>query len=192
MTAVLLLASALTGGAALRASAAVFLGWGSRAHEGGDTPHREQKETDEKYDDPPAVMLIPIAMLIALALTAGLWPGFAPRTEQAAQRFIDRPAYVDVVLHGQSATPVPAPAESGWTGAGIASGIGAAAAAVVAAAVALFRRRIPRGIRRVAGAAGRPLVGLLPALHSGNISDYVAWLVAGVAALGGLLTLVAW
>lgn len=189
VTAALLLASALTSGAVLRASGAVFLGLGPVERSDAGTPRRETKETDENYDNPPAVMMIPTATLIALALAAGLWPGLAPRTREAGERFIDRPAYVNLVLHGETAAPGGTDTGSGWTAPGIASGIGAGVGAVVLAALALFRRHIPHGVRRMSRAVGRPLLGLVRKLHSGNVNDYVAWIVVGVAILGGLLTL---
>ena len=64
----LLVASALTGGAVLRAAGRVFLGIGPAPDhdQDGDTPKREEKETDEDYDRPPAVMFVPALTLLGL------------------------------------------------------------------------------------------------------------------------------
>jgi hypothetical protein len=43
-------------------------------------------------------------------------------------------------------------------------------------------------MRRVS-AAGRPAIQALRRVHSGLVTDYVAWLMAGIATLGGLIGL---
>jgi hypothetical protein len=56
--------------------------------------------------------------------------------------------------------------------------------ALLAAGLGLARDslRTPAALHRA--------VGALRGLHSGQVGDYVTWLTAGVAALGGLLALV--
>jgi multicomponent Na+:H+ antiporter subunit D len=188
INAVLFLSSALTGGAVLRAGGGIFLGLGSVQAQGASTPRREKKETDENYRNPPLIMVAPIAALLALALTAGLWPGLAHRTNEAADRFMDREAYARLVLRGES-TPRSVADDDAPTTSGIVSGLGAGIAGFVLALLALFRQRIPEGVRNVAHGMAHPALRVLRALHSGQVSDYVAWIVAGAAVLGGLVLL---
>ena len=58
------------------------------------------------------------------------------------------------------------------------------------AAVAL-RRRPRAGPLGAASAAAAGAIEAVRDLHSGRIPDYVTWLVAGAAVLGGLVALVA-
>jgi multicomponent Na+:H+ antiporter subunit D len=68
-------------------------------------------------------------------------------------------------------------------------GLGAAGGALLLAALALFRRRLPTALCAVANRAGGPALRGLRALHSGNVADYVTWVVIGVAVVGGLFSL---
>ena len=74
-----------------------------------------------------------------------------------------------------------------WTAAGVLLDLLSAALAVAGAAIALYGPRLAR-LRRIAG-SGRPLLQGLRRVHSGLVTDYVAWLMTGVAALGGLVGL---
>ena len=57
------------------------------------TPKHEQKETEEKYQRAPLVMLAPAGVLLALALAVGLWPALANETRRAAAGFQDPARY---------------------------------------------------------------------------------------------------
>jgi hypothetical protein len=59
------------------------------------------------------------------------------------------------------------------------------AGALVLALAALYWRRLP--VLRRGYEPGRGLRGPIQAFQSGVINDYITWLVAGVAALGGVL-----
>ncbi len=183
----LLFASALTGAAVLRAAGAVFLGLGPAENRQAGTPQHEQKETDEDYDNPPAVMFVPAAVLVALALAAGSWPALEHHARRGGAGFIERSAYAGAVLEGRPASP-PAPGPSGPKWPGVLYGLGSAAGAVVLALLALFRQRLPR-VLHAAGRLGEAALRPLHALHSGDVADYVTWIVVGVAVLGGLFAL---
>jgi multicomponent Na+:H+ antiporter subunit D len=182
--AVLIATSALTAGAALRAAAGIFLGWG----EGGPPPATEEESTGEAEAPPertPAVLFVPTVLLAAGALAIGLVPGLVEAFEGAAERFMDGSSYAAAVLRGENAPAIEAAsAYSAPASAYLYSGVTAAGALAVAA-LGLFGHRIQGPAARGATRAGRGLIVPLRALHSGHIGDYVAWLVAGVALLGG-------
>jgi multicomponent Na+:H+ antiporter subunit D len=65
---VMLVSSAITGGAVLRAGARIFFGWGTSADRERESPteRRSQPETSERPRWIPFVMLAPAAALVAL------------------------------------------------------------------------------------------------------------------------------
>src|SRR5215216_1850073 len=182
--AVLIATSALTAGAALRAAAGIFLGLG----EGGPPPATEEESTGEAEAPPdrtPGVLFVPTVLLAAGALAIGLVPGLVEAFEGAAERFMDGSSYAATVLHGGNAPPIETgPAYSAPASAYLYSGITFLGALIVAA-VTLFSHQAPRAASRRVGEVAERAVAPLRAVHSGHIGDYVAWLVAGVALLGG-------
>jgi multicomponent Na+:H+ antiporter subunit D len=187
LPAVFVAASALTGGAVLRLTGRVFLGWGSTqaAHERQAAQAREEEaeETAPRDRTPPLMLLVPAVLLVA-AIVIGLIPGAVPGIEVAAAHFGDHLGYIQWVLHGR----VPHFAHASMShveGFDYLYGAGAAIGALALAALALFgdpvRRRLPDLLLRpvVGGVNG------LRALHSGHIGDYIAWWTAGAATLGG-------
>jgi multicomponent Na+:H+ antiporter subunit D len=183
VVAVLILTSALTAGAVMRAAARIFLGWGA-----AEVMPSPVDETESEEEGPPtrtpAVMFVPAAALIAAALAIGLVPGVADGALDAAHRFTDGPSYARTVLDGvppasiASLEPYSAPAHA-YLYAAITLG-----ASISFAALALFGPRLRVLRARPVEVLGQG-VARLRALHSGHVGDYVAWLVAGVAALGG-------
>jgi multicomponent Na+:H+ antiporter subunit D len=65
----------------------------------------------------------------------------------------------------------------------------AAAGAMALAALGLFGRRLRSPLASRLERVGERALAPLRALHSGHIGDYVAWLVSGVALLGGAFAL---
>jgi multicomponent Na+:H+ antiporter subunit D len=182
VVAVLIATSALTSGAILRVIARVFFGWGS-----DDRPRATEEETapeeEGARDATPAVMFVPAALLALAALALGLIPGVTEAFRSAAERFAEGPAYVRAVLDG--VRPARLPAASAYSAPPSAYIYAALtfAGAVLAAGLALFQpspSRLAAPLAR-ARSLGRSVRGL----HSGHVGDYVAWLVLGVAALGG-------
>jgi multicomponent Na+:H+ antiporter subunit D len=182
--AVLVASSALTAGAALRAGGAIFLGLG----QGGPEEATEDETVSEEEgpaETTPAVMWVPALLLALGALAVGLVPGLVEAFEGAAVQFANGSSYAATVLHGGSAPPIEAgPAYSAPASAYVYSAI-TFTGAVAVAGVMLFGYRAPRSASRGLSDLTRRAVGPLRALHSGHIGDYVAWLVAGVALLGG-------
>jgi multicomponent Na+:H+ antiporter subunit D len=74
-----------------------------------------------------------------------------------------------------------------WTLTGVLLGLVSAALAVAGAAVGLYGPGVAAARR--AGELGAPVLGVLRRVHSGLVTDYVAWLMTGVAVLGGLVGL---
>ena len=163
-------ASALTGGAVLRASGRIFLGLGT-AGEGPDefsVPGDEvDPEASYRRDRVPLTMTIPTIALLVIGLAVGLVPGLAGDATAAAARFVDRPAYVATVLDG-----APSPDTSGtfagpdakdWLFAALAMG-----GAISLAAVGLLRGRLRETLGRGPRRSARAGLAGLRALHSGH------------------------
>jgi multicomponent Na+:H+ antiporter subunit D len=187
LPAIFVISSMATGGAVLRVTGRVFLGWGTS--EGSEESQRqtareeESEQTTSPAHTPPLMLIVPAALLLA-AVVIGLIPGAVPGIEVAAAHFRDHLSYIHWVLHGGA--PHFEPAETSHVeGFDYLYGAGATIGAVALAAIALFGRRLAG---RVPGALMRPAVagvGALRELHTGHIGDYIAWWTAGAAALGG-------
>jgi multicomponent Na+:H+ antiporter subunit D len=187
LPAVFAISSVCTGGAVLRVSGRVFLGWG--ASERTDVvqarPAREEEdeETTPRDRTPPLMVVVPAVLLVA-AIVIGLIPRVVPGIERAAAHFRDHSQYISWVLRGGRPHFPPAStshveAFDYWYGAGATVG------AVLLAAVTLFgypyKERVPELLLRPALGGLR----VLRELHSGHIGDYIAWWTAGAALLGG-------
>jgi multicomponent Na+:H+ antiporter subunit D len=182
LPAVMVVASALTGGALLRVGLRVFFGVGRPAPE---DPHSagtdaESDESDGPFARYPALLWGPAVALVLASLVWGLLPGLVDAAGRAAERFVDPGAYARAVLRGAPmpdvASPLHGPTATGYLYAA-ASVLGAVGVAL--AAVAGARERAPR--------AGRRGLEALRALHSGRPGDYAAFAAFGVALLGALL-----
>ncbi|MGH4033047.1 complex I subunit 5 family protein [Actinomycetota bacterium Odt1-20B] len=161
-TAVLfLVVSAVTGAAALRAGARVFLGAGPRPERPettASTSGDEEPETQEPLGRRvPLPMVAVPAALLAGALCAGLVPALAAGVGRA---------------FGGPEAAVPH-----WTAAAVLTGVLATACAAGGAALA---------VRRTAPTEPSAWAAPLRRLHSGHIGDYIAWFVLGTAVLGAL------
>lgn len=77
----------------------------------------------------------------------------------------------------------------GFTTTGIGSGLLSVALAVLIAALGILRTRLPRWTFILTQPALPALRGLR-ALHSGHVGDYATWLIVGVVALGGAVSLI--
>ena len=134
----MLVISAMTGAAVLRAGARIFMGWGVTENLDADTPSREEKETQENYNRAPLVMLLPAVALLAGALLLGFTHRFEPQAEATALRALYRPAYAAQVLeHRTVPTPAPEPPKPSQLP-GLLYGAGATLGALLLAAMALF------------------------------------------------------
>lgn len=210
VAAVFVIASALTGGAVLRATGRVFRGWGE-ADEEGDEYHVRAGEVDPELeyrrDRVPLTMTIPTVALLVGGLAIGLVPGLPDAAREAAAKFTDRGAYVATVL-GESTTPpapssaaakpaAPSPAPAKPASPSPAKPFDGPhpvdfvyAALTLAGAIGLATLGLTRG--RVRDLPGKNPIGhsvrvtlhLLRRLHTGQVTDYVTWLLAGAVILG--------
>jgi multicomponent Na+:H+ antiporter subunit D len=100
------LCTVLAAGAVLRVAFGVFYGLGDAP---GEDPrmaaeaNEEKGETESGRQRTPLTMLVPLCVMVALGLAAGLAalvPRFAAAVEAAAVRFQDQSAYASLVLNG--------------------------------------------------------------------------------------------
>jgi multicomponent Na+:H+ antiporter subunit D len=175
--------SALTGGAVLRVGMRIFLGWGTSPNTQGDTRGRdEHRETNQDIGRVPVTMLTPIVVLLAGGLTLGLLPSLATHARDAAQQLLDPAGYAAAALDGIRATPPPGPEIESWSASSILLGLLSAGLALLVAAAGLYQNRLPQLLRTASRVLSTPLRGLRAA-HSGQLGDYVIWLLLGVTVL---------
>ncbi|HEY7618732.1 MAG TPA: proton-conducting transporter membrane subunit [Solirubrobacteraceae bacterium] len=167
---VLVVASALIGGAVLRVVRTVFLGRGPKPPRSRVTGASESGDEPIERGRAPLAGVVASVMLVALGLLWGLVPGLIDAVTGAAAHFVDRSAYAAAVLHDTAPRPPGTPGE-GLTTAAWLYGAASAALAVVIACMPT----VP--------------VGALRDLHSGRVGDYVAWLAAGTALVAGVFAL---
>ena len=192
----------LAAGAVLRVAFGVFYGLGDPP---GEDPrmaaeaNEEEGETESGRQRTPLTMLLPTCALTALGIAAGiaaLFPRWAGAIESAAVRFQDQAGYAALVLHGvpiaHPAAPYPAalypPAPPDVTAASVITSLCSVAGAILLALTALYWRRLP--VLRRGFEPGRGLTSATERFQSGVVNDYITWLTAGVAALGGILAVI--
>jgi multicomponent Na+:H+ antiporter subunit D len=187
----------LAAGAVLRVAFGVFYGLGDPPSEDpwmAAEANEEEGETEYGRQRTPLTMLLPLCVLTALGIAAGiaaLFPRWAGAIESAAVRFQDQGAYAALVLHGVTVAHPVAPyptAPPDVTAASVITSLCSVTGAILIALAALYWRHLPvlrRGLE--------PGMGLTTAtrrFQSGVINDYITWLTAGVAALGGILAVI--
>jgi len=174
---VLALATILSTGATLRGGARVFLGAGT-----AEDPLLSEEPPERPEDErelPSFALMQGVALALAVAgLAVGAFTPLGAHALEAAHHFTDRNAYAALVLDHRRLPPVP-PERWVTTTSSVAWGLVTVIGSFALAAVLLLRTRL------VDAALGR-VVAPLKAVHSGHVGDYVAWLTAGVAVLGGL------
>ena len=180
----LMIASGLSAAAIVRAGARVFLGWGAR----DDWLLSQQPaEQPPERDAHLAAMVAVTGALIVLGLVVSVVPGLGQRAEYGAERFRDRAAYAERVLHGVPMATKRLPyAVQPTAGSSAAYGIGAAVLTVLFAAFGLWRDRLPGAWRTAVGRVAKSPLAVLKGVHSGVIGDYVMWITVGTALLGGV------
>ncbi len=181
-------AAGVSSGAMLRAGARVFLGWGPK-QDALLTPQPEVEPTERRVVLP--LMIAVAAVAIVLGLVASVVPGLQQRSEHAAERFRDRAAYAERVLHDKPLKPTPHLAyriETATTESWIYGSV-SLALAVATAAFGLWRRRIPEAFRRATARVLDPPLVVLKEAHSGIVGDYVLWIVIGTGVIGSIWAL---
>ena len=188
---VLVISSALVGGAVLRVAGGVFYGLGDPPGEDPQMAREASEETSETERGKrrtPLSMIVPAAVLAVAAVVITLLPHLGPDVQGAAVRFQDQTAYNRTVLSGAHVAhpvAVSGPESTGITPADVLTGAGSAAGGLVLAFVALYWRRLP--LLRRGFEPGTGLVQPIRRLQSGVINDYVTWIVIGLACLGATL-----
>jgi multicomponent Na+:H+ antiporter subunit D len=172
--------AACTGGAVLRATGRIFLGWGAVSGEEERAPTEEEQE---KADRPLWLMLLPTVLLLMLAVvgshaaqqfgTRAALPFMQP--DNAALLNLAAPRPSDL-----SASPPPPAAISAWI---------SVAAALWIAAFNLGREALPKFMTQTVKTLLHPVFAALQALHNGLIGDYIAWLTVGLALFTGAFIL---
>ena len=188
----LAVATAVTGAAVLRAAARIFLGLGPREDDLLVAAPRDEEADEGDRGAPRRGFLLwgPAVALLVAGLGLAFAPGIADHAVQHAEHFVDRPAVARETLHGAAPAPLPHVDEDVTAG-NYAYGAASALLALLLAWLGLYRRRIPRALRRALDATAGPAVQRLKLLHDGVVGEYVTWLTVGAAALTGLLALLA-
>lgn len=188
----LTVATVLTAAAVLRATGRIFLGLGPDSdallRSQPDEPVEGEPSEDESSHGVKLSVLAPAAGLVVLGLGVAFVPTLAGRTDIAARRFVDHRAKEAEVLHGRLPAPPPPPYAVPLDASRYAYGAASTALAVGLGLGLLYRRRLPGAVR----AAARPLAAAVPplrAVHSGAVTDYVAYIAAGGAVFAVVLTL---
>ena len=166
---IIIISSATTGGAVLRAGVRIFLGKGELP--AGKSPLPDESE---RGDRPWLLMLVPALVLIFVNMAAGL--PLERMARAAAGTFVHMPAWE--VLSGKqayAAPVVPTEASSGGFSGWLAVGI----AVVIAAAQLFFAGLLKNRVLWPAHVSIRAL----RVLHAGRVGDQIAWLTAGLAML---------
>lgn len=194
VTLVLVIASALTGGAVLRAAGHVFVGWGPYEEDvsSEDQGEERQPETGGERRRTPLVMIVPTCVLMVAGLLISLLPELGPYAERVSELFQTPSRYVATVLYSSPLPPFSPEMEmepADPTLSMAVSGLISAALAVCLAALSLFRRRWPERVRSMSGRLGLTVVSALRNIHSGHVGDYVTWLMVGVFVLGAVFAL---
>ncbi len=184
---IFVVSSMATGGAVLRVTGRVFLGWGpsesSEERQARQAREEEDEEAASSQRTPPLMLIVP-AMLLTGAVVVGLIPGVVPAIEVAAAHFHDHLAYVGWVLKGGVVHYRPA-ATSHVELFDYLYGAGAVVGALALAGLGLFGRPMRERLPALLLAPVAGAVHGLRTLHSGHIGDYIAWWTAGAATLGG-------
>jgi multicomponent Na+:H+ antiporter subunit D len=185
---VFIFVSAMTGGAVLRVTGRVFLGWGPTEgpHPGQAEAAREEsdEETGQPEGTPPLMVIVPGVLLVGVLLL-GLIPGSVPGIERLAAQFVDHRGYAAWVLHGvHVGVPVlpPSHVSADDYGYSALSTVGA----VLLGAIGLFGRPLRDSIPDVIAHPVESAAQILHGLHSGHIGDYITWWTAGVSVVGGV------
>jgi len=163
ITAAIVLSTALTGAAVLRAAARIFAGWSGAP---GPEISAPTERDHEKDDRPFWLMLMSCALLLAVAFT----PGTAVETflSQATLRLMD--------IQAPNVPPPERQPNALVSYLPIALTIGLFV-------LSLFRQRATTALSRRLFHAELLPFRALQFVHSGIVSDYVAWMMLGLAAL---------
>lgn len=176
----LVVATALTGAAVLRAAGRIFLGLGPRRDELLEEPPDEGEETGRPAAHAGALFWVPALALLIAGAGLAFVPGLPAQAIAHASHLVDRPAVAAETLHGAASPPLQvrsfSPSRDSYV-----YGALSALGAIALAWLGLQRLRLGRAVRVV--------VERLELVHEGVVTDYVTWLTFGAAVLGALFAL---
>jgi multicomponent Na+:H+ antiporter subunit D len=181
----------LAGAAVLRVAGGVFYGLGDPPSEDPRMAEMASEETTETVSGrqrTPLTMIVPPAVLLALAVAVGVIPQLGQVIQAGVVRFEDQAGYTATVLAGARILHPVALTAAGPTAitvSDVATGAGSAAGALLLACAALYWRRLPLLRRGYEPGAG--LTRPIQRFQSGVVNDYVVWIVLGLACVGGAL-----
>jgi multicomponent Na+:H+ antiporter subunit D len=188
LPAVVVLSSMLTGGAVLRVTGRVFMGWGtSKREEDVVSARPASEESDEEViarNYTPPLMLVVPAVLLAASIVLGLIPGLVPGIETAAAHFQDHASYARWVLQGVAPDFAPVTHAHVETFDYLYAAAGTLGALAIAG-LTLFAPTLHRRLPQTISGPLRSSLKVLRELHSGHIGDYIAWWTTAAALLGG-------
>lgn len=173
---------AITAAAVLRVFFRIFLGWGDPAPTDEASQIEERAETEQMHGRTPIMMWLPAAALILLAIGLTAIPRVRGLAEANAQTFVNQSSYASTVLDNTEPPP-PEMRSSESVSSSILRTSVAGILALLLALGSVFRKKSGRALRFM-----RSLElgnASLRRIHSGHSGDYVAWLSAGTALLGG-------
>ncbi|HEY3956434.1 MAG TPA: proton-conducting transporter membrane subunit [Streptosporangiaceae bacterium] len=188
---VFIVCTILAGAAVLRVAGGVFYGLGDAPSEDpqmAEMASEETTETESGRQRTPLTMIVPPAVLVALAAAVGVIPQLGQVIQAAAVRFEDQAGYNATVLAGAHIVhpvAIAAGEPTGITVSDVATGAGSAAGALILAFLALYWRRLP--VLRRGYEPGAGLTRPIQRFQSGVVNDYVVWIVFGLACVGGAL-----
>lgn len=162
----LALASAIDSAAVFRIAGRIFVGMGDAPAPVSEPASDDHHETSDTGGKTPWSMIAAPVLLLAIAVLMGRYDLASPALH-AADAFTS---------FGHTALPPQTGKEMLVTAA-------TAVLALLLALAALYPRKIPAALRSLERAT-RPAVGILRGFHSGIFTDYVSWIVAGVAFCG--------
>jgi multicomponent Na+:H+ antiporter subunit D len=183
---VVVLVSALTGGAVLRAGLRIFVGLGEVPDPGPET--HEEPEGDRRPQREAWRVLVPPIALLAVPTALALAPETPDGAARAGAAVTDRTAYVAAVLHGAAGRHPAVSGESFWHLSAVVTGVVAVLLATAFAAAGLWPSRRPAPVAS-AFAPVRRAVGVLHVVHRATVGDYVSWVLVGFTVLGATLLL---
>jgi len=160
-TAAIVLGSALTGAAVLRATGRIFLNLGPDPGQEAEAPSQKDQE---KADRPVWLMLAPCLLLLLLAVLP-----------------VDGTKLIVARMAGLLASPASAGGAPPLPAASLVLPCLSVGLAIIIALLALFQERLPRLLVGAMGRGTKSIFRGLNALHSGLVGDYVVWIVIGLA-----------
>ncbi len=182
-------ASALTGGAVLRAAGRIFLGLGrEKGEEKTGATEQEKPETKGSHGLMLWVTFGPAAALIVLSVLLSASPDLSRHGVKAAAEFQNWRGYGEAVLYGkdQAFRNVQVPPVAKFSPV---SGALSTLGAVLFAILSLFLFKLSKKAFKFMDRSTDLPVRALQAVHSGHVAEYIAWIAFGVGAFGVCLAI---